>query len=183
MDTLQLGKIIEPGREAQRDAIHMAVAPAMSGDRLLPGMPVAFRNLLAVQANMEDALGVVDPFLSDWVKPGEIFWLFLKPGTITKLRHQWQHWAFPSEPPPPPPPLTPQQQSRLWIEQFASSILLDYDVIMDGAADYLRKGEYLCFGALLEGEYVPDEFWTHYETVIGTSVPEEHRGSFFTCSC
>lgn len=181
MDTLQLGKIIEPGREAHRDAVHMAVAPIEAGEKLLPGMPVEIVCGKAFSRNMEKAVGVVDPFLADWIKAGEHFWLFMKPGTITGLRHEWTHPEFSSV--PPPPTLTPQQQSRLWIEQFASSIRLDYDVIMDGAADYLRKGEYLCFGGLLEGEYVPDEFWTHYETVIGTSVPEEHRGSFFSCAC
>jgi hypothetical protein len=36
----------------------------------------------------------VDPFLADPVQPGQMFWLFLYPQTITGLRHVWEHLAF-----------------------------------------------------------------------------------------
>jgi hypothetical protein len=86
--------------------------------------------------------------------------------------------------------LAPQySESEQWIRNFANRVSLHYDVLMEGAADWVRSkqagewGDYLCFGGLLEGESVPDEFWTHYEAVTGEKVEEDHRGSFFTCSC
>ena len=80
-------------------------------------------------------------------------------------------------------------QSEAWIRQFAQSVGLDYETMMSGAREWVASrasgvdGEYLCFGGLLEGESVPDEFWPHFESVTGTKVPEEHQGSFFACSC
>lgn len=87
------------------------------------------------------------------------------------------------------PDATPKEMAEKWIREFAGQIPLDYRTLMDGADEWVRDkeqggyGEYLCFGGLLEGEYVPDEFWTHYEIVRGVEVKEGHRGSFFTCSC
>ena len=104
-------------------------------------------------------------------------WLFLYPNTITSLRHEWIHPAFNG------PQAPEMSESERWIRNFADSVPLAYQTVMDGAAKYVRSGEYLCFGGLLEGEWVPDEFWPHYENVTGKKVEEKDRGSFFTCSC
>lgn len=71
--------------------------------------------------------------------------------------------------------------SEEWIRNFASKIPLKYEVLMDAAQDWLDSGEYLNYGSLLDGEYVPDEFWDHFEVVTGNKA--EGRGNFFTCSC
>jgi hypothetical protein len=42
----------------------------------------------------DQPIGVVDPFLVKPVEPGQRFWLFLYPGSITGLRHVWSHPAF-----------------------------------------------------------------------------------------
>lgn len=169
-----IGRLIDGLRE--RDAIHVAVAPVTATERLYPGQPLAFTgdDRKSVKAGEPGRVGIVDPFLLGPVYPGQSFWMFLSPGSITSLRHDWTHPAF--EP-------SPAQSSEQWIRDFAAGIPLDYEVVMDGARDYVACGEYLCFGGLLEGEYVPDEFWSHYERVTGETVPDDKRGSFFTCSC
>lgn len=181
-DTLRaLGKIASP--QAGRDAVHIAVAPVVATHTLEPGQHVG----LTPGGASADAehIGVVDPFLTTGVYAGQKFWLFLYPGTITSLRHEWTHPAFGATSAEP----SASSASERWIRDFADSIPLHYDTIMEGARDYLadvRKGgygEYLCFGGLLEGHSVPDEFWSHYENVAGEAVEEGHRGSFFTCSC
>lgn len=92
---------------------------------------------------------------------------------------------------------TQKSVSETWIHLFANQFTnydkndsgygggsgLTYDDLVDGANDYLNHDEYLCRGGLLDGQYVPDEFWDHFENVTGRRVRERERGNFFTCSC
>lgn len=74
-------------------------------------------------------------------------------------------------------------EARAWIYNFAEGLSLDYDELIEAAGDYLSHGDYLVKGGDLEGEYVPDEFWDHYQVVKKEKVDENDRGSFFSCSC
>ncbi len=91
----RLGQVIDNG-DRRRDAIHIAVAPVTAAGRLAPGQHVG----LLQDGNTDLVgpcgrnIGVVDPFLPEEVEPGQRFWLFLYPGTITALRHVWTHPAF-----------------------------------------------------------------------------------------
>lgn len=92
-----IGELCEKG--ALRDAVHIAVAPVVAGHVLPPGHHVALDGrgkAIAVNGDRRDekTVGIVDPFLERWVDEGETFWLFLYPGTVTKLRHAWLHPAF-----------------------------------------------------------------------------------------
>ncbi len=95
----------QPGPDARRDAVHVAVAPMVARHVLEPGDAVAIHE--SGQAispiNVDDdpwgrpranAVGIVDPFLTETVHSGQRFWLFLFPGTVTGMRHQWTHHAF-----------------------------------------------------------------------------------------
>lgn len=184
---MELGKLITDANE-QRDAIHIAVVPVVALQALDPGEHICLvdgSNELVCSTD-GDHIGIVDPFLDNSVRAGERFWMFLLPNTITSLRHDWTHPAFK---PTAAQAIANMNPSERWIRDFAARVGLGYETLLDGAADWVRSqergnyGEYLCFGGLLEGECVPDEFWPHYEIVSGRAVKDEHRGSFFTCSC
>lgn len=95
-----IGKIIKG--DAKRDAVHFAVIPMVAGVDLTPGIPVSVDpdDKKTYPHAGDGAIGIVDPFLKQYVRAGQRFWLFLMPNTITTLRHVWEHPAFSNEPPP-----------------------------------------------------------------------------------
>jgi len=93
-----LGRVIQPDDNARRDAIHVAVAPAVAAEDLRAGTRVALDEDGQAYNPLnrhELVVGVVDPFLPRYgVRKGERFWLCLLPRTVTSLRHVWTHPAF-----------------------------------------------------------------------------------------
>ena len=84
--------------DAQRDAIHVAVAPVVAGCLLHPGERVGIVDGKATPATAFQ-IGVVDPFLSVRVANGERFYLFLDPGAANEFRHDWTHPDLDKPPP------------------------------------------------------------------------------------
>lgn len=92
----QIGSLIRD-QERRRDAIHVAVAPVTAAGRLEPGQHIGFQrpgDTEHVSPDSSNLIGIVDPFLPESVEPGERFWMFLYPQTITGMRHAWHHPAF-----------------------------------------------------------------------------------------
>jgi hypothetical protein len=87
-----VGKLIEG--DAERDAIHIAVAPSLAGEKLYPGQHVGPNTDGRFYSTGVKKIGIVDPFLTGVVFPEQSFWVFLYPGTITSLRHMWTHPAY-----------------------------------------------------------------------------------------
>lgn len=81
-----------------RDAIHVAIVPMKAYQDLDPGEHVGIiEGHLEVAGVTNSPIGIVDPFLTKMVKEGQSFWLFLYQGTVTSLRHEWEHPAFPTQ--------------------------------------------------------------------------------------
>lgn len=190
MDTLKLGQIIEPDRTAERDATHIAVAPVVAGMRLFPGTPVMLdENGLAMQTSVpEKSIGVVDPFLWNSVKDGERFWLFVIPGSITSLRHQWEHPAFAQKQgKDAPEAAAPLSASEEYLRMRAARMNI-YCATIDEAYQTLlsdlRSGVVMAHGTDLHGAYdldEPEEFYRHASIVLGRQIGPENME--YSCSC
>jgi hypothetical protein len=186
----KLGQLVTG--EPLRDAVHIAVAPVEAGSSLLPGEHVHLRGDKAFLAHPTNAIGIVDPFLVKTISPGDKFWLFLYPNTITSLKHVWEHPAF-AEEKVASVPTKDQKFSEQWLRDFLDGNGPDYDQLIDlvmgtgtkGVQDdyyYLSiDGDYLhCNGTDAHGE-IPAEFWDHVEVVTGKRM--DMRPSYFSCSC
>ena len=173
----ELGKILTG--EHGRDAIHIAVAPAVAVTVLAPGDHVGLVD--GGVGPCEKPIGIVDPFLKTRVTPGQQFWLFLYPMTITSLRHEWTHPAFAGA-----VAASPEADSRRWIEAFAAANDKTYAQMMRAGSLWVEDEEYTYDNseAYKDGPYYEQigEFWKHYEIVTGTKV-KDHKATFFTCSC
>lgn len=178
-----LGTIIGEGEK--RDAIHLAVLPVMAGARLRPGQEIALTDGLAMP--QAGGILIVDPFLREPAMPGERFWAVLKPRLVASLRHVWTHPDFPSEEVEPRASGSfdlEKAKARAVIEHIAEQCNVDSaDDLIWGAKAYINRGEYMCDGGRWEGVRLPDEFWPAFETYTGRKVPNDDRGSFFSCSC
>lgn len=193
-DTLQLlGKLATA--DAGRDAIHIAVAPVVAAHILEPGERIGWIDGDREKVGrVPDTFGIVDPYLSAPVMPGQRFYAFLYPQTITSLRHVWQHPSFKDEGGKAQAGLS-KEVSEQWLRDFcAEADCPGYEdvmrVIREGSAqlgdpDYYGRSyiedEYMFFsGRDAHGE-IPDEFWTHAEIVLGR--PITNKPKFFSCSC
>lgn len=180
---LGLGQIITT--EQSKDAIHVAVAPVESDELLKPGVHVRLTaSGKAVETNRASAIGVVDPFLNARVQKGERFWLFLYPGTITSLRHDWSHPAFEGTPEPTQAKLDDNvSKSRKWLEAFAADFGADVDALINAANT--GNASRVCGSKRSFNEQAHEpEFWEHIETVTGQRFGSEHREKIcFSCIC
>lgn len=157
-----------------RDAVHVAVVSIEAPKRLTPGQHVD-----ADGDTIKPPVGIVDPFLTDTIEEGEFFNLFLYPGTITSLTHNWSHPAF------------EQKQSEIsaaeqWIREYAENLDVGYNDLVSSAEYYLEYGEMMCRGGVLEGISTDPEFWRQYAILKDIEEPtfkEAYESNFFTCSC
>jgi hypothetical protein len=168
--------------QTERDAIHIAVIPIVAGEALFPGIGILIRAGKAWRADRdEESVGVADPFLhiKRTIEPGERFWLLLNPGSITSLRHQWTHPAFPIE--APAQTSADKAASEAWLHGHCKQYRIGYDELIEGAVD----GEGACFGHDDGPQWTrSDEFWWHVENVTGKRLSPEHReNTWFHCSC
>lgn len=188
---LGLGQIITT--EQNRDAIHVAVAPVTVAFRTFPGEHVGLNEEGEATTKLPSSqwIGVIDPFLPDGtvVQKGQRVWLYLYPGSITSLRHEWTHPAFSAiKPGNAEVARDPEGESRLWMENWAMKHMgEDYYgdsetlTVAQAFANAIKAGEDCHIGPYESArEYIDDEWWGHWERLTGK---RGHRGKYFSCSC
>lgn len=169
---------------AERDAIHIAIAPVEAGEPVSRGQRIALvdgKGYVAITGQGK-AIGVVDPFLSVTVNPGQRFWLFLYPSTVTGMRHHWSHPYFTDS----GPARDPEGEARRFIEKIADICGKEPSELIEDASRYADHPD---FGYTIDNsedyksvdydEWV--EFWKHFSVVTGRSVND--LGCPYTCSC
>jgi hypothetical protein len=178
-DNLKLGQIIKDPNAA-RDAIHIAVAPAVAGEDLVVGGHVRINGDTAAYG--EPSVGIVDPYLTEDVRKGQRFWLFLYPQTVTSLRHAWTHPAFASE----SLPLSGVALSESWLRMYAARVkpYEEPEEAYRNLLDDINRRELYYHGTDLHsrGE-VEDKAELCYHAGIVLGRPVSLDGFAFTCSC
>lgn len=175
MSDVVLGKLIETPQI--RDAIHVAVVPMKASEMLRPGQRVG---IIAdgISGPATDAVGIVDPYLTDVVPKGAMFWLCLLPNTVSGMRHHWSHPLFDAA-----IVVDEKSASVAWLTEAARSLGVDYETLVSEWSE-LEQGDYINNGEHIRDIWygLSDEFWKHHKIVTGRDVPEAQRGGF-TCSC
>ncbi|HHT4259191.1 TPA: hypothetical protein ACTYZB_004858 [Klebsiella variicola] len=182
-------------QEEKRDAIHLGVEPVEAGEKLGVGATIGIKDGKAYKSTKQNdikALGIVDPFLTRSVLPGQKFWLVVMPRQITSLRHVWEHPDFPDSHETGYVETSKAGTDVLKAEEWLSSYAEELDLDLEELINYGRSNafrlpgsweEYLCKGSNLEGQRTPMEFWENLAIYLGIDIPEENKTNFFTCSC
>jgi hypothetical protein len=173
----KLGQIIDG--DQQRDAIHIAVAPVIARELMMPGTHVGLYEGRATPLS-DNPIGIVDPFLPSAVKRGQQFWMFLYPNTITSLKHIWTHPAFSAE----EAVLTEKLAAEAWLKDYAKRNYTEYDYLIECA----KTGDDICFGNeqddLNSDAGLRQKFWDSLELVTGQKMTNEQRSiEWFRCAC
>lgn len=189
---VRLGKLIDDEKNPKKDAIHVAIIPLIAGQELYRGhkIKLKFNTLdVALDAEYDDenAFGIVDPFLSDYYVPeGKKFYGLLFPGTVTGMRHEWQH------------PLFNQNQIKqdlneheAWIRDFCDRWNFDYDELISAATSenkdpygryVVARGRDLHYKDELGEDH--DAFWEHLAGLTGKVYNKDHKdGMGWSCTC
>lgn len=168
--------------DAGRDAIHLAVEPIVAMVRVFPGQHVDSSG-----TPVGTKVGIVDPYLTVPVEPGQRFWLFVYPRQITSLRHVWSHPAFSEESPAHAGGDSIKAASEKWmrawaVEHMGADYYGDGDDSEDAAfARAIEAGEENHVGPYEDARgYIDSEWWGHWETITGK---RGKRDEYFSCSC
>jgi hypothetical protein len=159
-----------PAEGAQRDAIHVAIAPVVAGMELPPGAHVSMQagEAFAVTAPNK-SIGIVDPFRAKAVQKGERFWLVLYQNTIVGMRHHWLHPDFVDDG-------DAKKVAEAWLQRAAFEAGVDFAEMMSyvGSDDYIHMGQNESYKSI---DY--EAFARHVETLTGKV------GAYppFSCSC
>lgn len=193
-----MGDIL-PDDVGGRDAVHVAVIAVSAGEKLTPGQDVGFSGELTERQEQiaraalatVDPIGIVDPFLKGLVWPGQRFWLYLYPRTITSLRHQWTHPAFAEgEATASYSPPSQQVSAEQWMRDFADRVDLGYSTVLEAGHEAIRTGDYfvqqdreLARNAMYEPN-VREAYWRNFEIITGVKPDKDAREhTVFSCSC
>lgn len=180
MSEVTLGRC--PNATSERDAIHVAVIPMVASEMLRPGQRVGVIADGAAGPSA-DVVGIVDPYLTDVVPKGELFWLCLLPGTVTGMRHHWRHPIFDEG--QPHVIAKNKMSAEAWLRKQCEPLGCSFDALV-GDDSELVCAEWI-YSPLNEDarDYwyeIKDEFWKQHEIYTGRETPEQLRGGF-TCSC
>ena len=170
-----------------RDAIHVAIMPVMAAEQLQAGDWVSFVYGTTNQVKHCNPaydltpIGVVDPFFTEHyrIEKGTWVWLFLTPGTITGLRHEWTHPEIDNQQPA-------KDEHERWLREFADRWRFVYDDMIESASS--TDGYITAQGIdLHSAEELGEDhnlFWQHLEAMTGSKFDTEHRGKFqWSCTC
>lgn len=178
MEQIRIDQLISG--DAGKDAIHIAIAPVIASETLLPGAKIGFveKDNFELVGKVPNPIGIVSPWLPHHVKKGQKFYMLLNPYTITSLRHEWEHPAFKGDYKVP-------GKSEMWLLNWANELGMTYQALMDAAQKYIKDGSYYCLGHETPDQcfYEIEDFWRHYEIVSGQKVKEQDKNSFFHCAC
>lgn len=187
MNPPKLGSLAET--TGVRDAIHIAVLSGAVKEDSYPGDAVGICADGEFSTIMPE-VGIVDPFLPPYtnIPKGTPVWVFLKPNSISGLRHVWTHPEIPdekpaAEEPPAPPPI--RSEAEVWLREYAVRVnpyITNPEDAFKKLVAEAREGTVFFYGLDCHGsDDVDPEFFHHMSLYLGQNITPESLE--YRCSC
>lgn len=164
-----------------KDAVHVAITPVViMYDDPKPGDKVDLQLMIdgTIHAHkpavVYDFMAVLDPYIA-YIYKRSTCYAMMRPGSIKTLRHEWTHPKLNTS--------KDKDEAVARLRAFAKSVERSYEIIMEGAENYVKHGSTVFGGSEFDCVDFPVSFWDDYEMVTGLVVEEKDRGYFFSCSC
>jgi hypothetical protein len=188
-DTLKkLGTV--RAKDEGRDAIHLAVVTLQALERfVVPPIGNLWVDHLGKPApTPASAVGIIDPFLprGTLIEKGEWFFVYLKPGSISGLRHVWSHEAFPEGQKDALKEAKEKAERRVrdWCRE-TDTYGLDYqtciELFEEGESGSFRLDGIAIYSSDEATGEIPSSILDDIELIIGK--PLASRPEFFRCAC
>lgn len=173
---MQLGQLIT--NKQYRDAIHLAIAPAIANGVFKPGQHVKhIGDGVYDKCDPWESVGIVDPFLIHPTKKNDTFWLCLKPHSITTIRHVWCHPNAPDE----DGTVTDQDYALLAIT--AEICGRSYNGLIADMNAFADNGDWIYENSESYKDVSDwNPVWKAWERATGNQAPDNAWGPY-TCSC
>lgn len=171
----KIGEIIEDCLLVEKDAIHVPILPATAGERIMPGALVGINNA-GYAVNEARGIGVADPFIKRAIERDENFYLWLRPGTVKNLRHDWDH-----------PVLEGIKDSRAFeraeiaIKEFAGILDVSLEELLEAAEESTDGSLYFSRDIYYPADTQVAEFWRAHKAVYGSKIEVTSLNT--GCSC
>jgi hypothetical protein len=196
MDPIKsIGRLLKDG-EGERDCVHVAIMPAIAAEDMSRGAEVGLvygtKNQISHKHKVYGlkSIGIVDPYFglvnsenpgyTNLIRKGQRCWVFLFPGSITGLRHQWILPAIDEV-------QSASNEHEEWLRQFADKWNFDYDRMIEECQS--EEGYVTAMGIDLHSASELDpgdeaKFWMHVSALTGKVFDKSHRQNFgWSCSC
>ena len=175
-----------------RDAVHIATYAAVAGETLIASEHITITDFTArtarVAMNLNDAIGIVDPFITEAIKEGEMFWVFIYPRTITSLKHEWSHPSIDKSESHARETAVLQVRERLlgdskaWLEEYLeTNVGISLSTFLYALSYDDLRDEYIVISGEDANGRMTEEFWDHVEVVTNQKYPD--RPTYFSCAC
>lgn len=157
----ELGRV--PEELGQKDALHVAIVSVRTGETLKPGDRVKMKDGFAVKSNVNDAIGVVDPFRKeDKILLGEDIWILLGLKEVPNVKHVWDH---------PTESFLPPEKGFLKYPKYFSELCkfhgVEPKVAVKAAFDYLKNGNKTKIPNVQKlEEFEFYDFWSEWAAIV-----------------
>ena len=184
MSDIGIGRLIYVDRK--KDAIHIPVAPVEAAMDLKAGQDIIMNQEGKAEACDIKILGIVDPFLVVPVKKGDRFYVFLYPGSVDSLHHEWTHPSFIEA--PPQVKGEEKVEAEAWLRNYANDVnhqITDPDDRYQTLLEDMRDGTITYHGTDMHsrGELRdPENLRKYAEIILGKPINYDDF-EYFSCTC